>query len=220
MVGTSDGHRSVSTLIRTLAPRPGDAVADAYRIEMRAAYWDAKDLPAALAIGFAAVDRCLSEAARSDANVALARRAEAKGFLYDIASFAWPGWDEPGIGIDPSQARLGFDAAIANLELAVELHKDELPMARAHWMLGAHRLAAGSAAEAESSFGMAEEFAERAGSIVDAALARAFGALARLVGGREHAEDALESALADLAELPEGDIYVEQVATARRVLAR
>lgn len=219
-MGTSDGHRSVSSLIRTLAAHPGDAVAEAFRIEMRGAYWEAKDLPAALAIGFAAVDRCLVEAARSDGRVALERRGEAKGFLYDISSFAWPGWDEPGIEVDPSQARLGLDAAIANLELAIELDKDALPMTRAHWMLGAHRLTAGSAAEAEASFGTAEEFAERAGSTVDAALARAFGALARLAEGRDHAEDALAAALGDLADLPDGDVYVEQVAAARRVLAR
>lgn len=216
----SDGHRSVSSLIRALAPYPGDEIADPYRLEMRAAYWEAKDLAAALAIGYAAVSRCLAEAAASEGHVALARRAEAKGFLYDIASFAWPGWDEPGITVDADSARLGFDAAEANLALAVELHKDDLPMARAHWMLGAHRLTAGLPGDAEGSFVAAAGFADRAESAVDAALARAFASLARLVDGKLDADRDLDTDLATLAELPDGAMFVEQVATARRVLER
>lgn len=212
---------SVVALLRGLASSPASDAADRYRTAMRDAYWERKDLASSLAIGWAAVDRCFTEATagRTDGAGTGLHLADAKGFLYDIASFTWPGWAETGIAVTVDQARLGLDAARWNLELAIELDKDALPMSRAHWMLGAHLLTAGDHRGAEACFQEAAEHAVRADSPADVGLARAFGDLASVAAGDDPgAEERLTASLAALGSLGDGSMFADQVTTARRVL--
>lgn len=212
---------SVVQLLRALASTPASDAADAYRTAMREAYWERKDLAVGLAIGWAAVDRCFTDSAArgTDGAGKHLHLADAKGFLYDIASFTWPGWDEPGIAITTDQARLGLDAAVWNLELAVELDKDDLPMSRAHWMLGAHLLTGGDAAAAREQLDAAAECARRAGSPADEASARALIALADIARGDERGETQLHTTLELLEGLDDGPMFVDQITTVRRVLS-
>lgn len=211
---------SVVDLIRSLASTPASEAADRYRTAMRDAYWERRDLAVSLAIGWAAVDRCFTEATaeRTDGAGVHLHLADAKGFLFDIASFTWPGWDETGITVTTDQARLGLDAAHHNLDLAVELDKDELPMSRAHWMVGAHLLTSGDLPAARAAFDRAAQHADRSGSAADVGLATAFGELASLSMGDEGAEARLDAALEGLGSLDDGAVFVEQVNVARRVI--
>lgn len=191
----------------------------AYSEAMRHAYWEDKDLSAAMAIAWAGISRFLATAHRAGPAEAFELRSQAKALSYDLASFTWAGWDEPGIVITPPEARAGCAAARANLALATELETGELPRSRAHWILGAHELAAGRPDDAREDFQAAVALAEAAGDVgtSEARLARAFVALADLAAGTGSDGD-LEAALADLRADPDGAALVEQVKTARSAL--
>ena len=129
---------------------------------MRDLYWKQKDLPAAVAIGRAAAQHALTSAtafASANADLAIGLRGMAKTFYYNLASFTWRGWGEEGIVITPSDEAIGLDAALANLRLAVELNKGDLPLSRARWMLGAQQISAKIYDDAAASFQKAAEHA-------------------------------------------------------------
>src|SRR5688500_17012208 len=107
------------------------AVAKAFSEAMLHLYWQEKNLPLAIAFGRAGAQFALAAAAgweTSDPGKALELRGSAKTMAYNLASFTWPGWNEPGIVTTSSDVALGLDAAKANLRLAVELQKGELPL--------------------------------------------------------------------------------------------
>ncbi len=79
-----------------------------------------------------------------DPELANKLRSGAKGCADDFASYAWSGWDEPGITITQADRAAGFDAARVNLRLAIELERGDLPTSRAHWMVGAYYLETGA----------------------------------------------------------------------------
>ena len=191
----------------------------AYSEAMRHAYWEDKDLSAAMAIAWAGISRLLARAHRSEPDQAYELRSQAKALSYDLASFTWAGWDEPGIVITPPEARAGCAAARANLAFATELEKGELPRARAHWILGAHELAAGRPDDAHASFETAATLARAAGAegASEAKLAKAFVVLTDLSTGRATEAD-LSAALEELRADPDGAVLVEQVNTARAAL--
>jgi hypothetical protein len=210
-----DSYADIAALAEVdLASQP-----KAYSEAMRHAYWDDKDLSAAMAIAWAGISRLLAMAHGADPERAYELRSQAKALSYDLASFTWAGWDEPGIVITPPEARAGCAAARANLALATELEKGELPRSRAHWILGAHELAAGRPEDARTNFEAAAALADAAGTegLSEAKLARAFVALARLAAGAA-TEVELESAVSELRADPDGAALVEQVKTARAAL--
>ena len=87
-------------------------------------YWQKKDLRLSTAIARAGVQIGLTASAKvADRASAELLRAYAKGLAYDIGSFNWPGWDEPGVEIGPADVAAGFDGARVNLRLAIELKK-------------------------------------------------------------------------------------------------
>jgi hypothetical protein len=196
-----------------------DAVtgAEAHREAMKTAYWEQKDLTLAVALAYAGTSRMLSMAGHLDDDAAYAARSEAKAMMYDLASFSWPGWDEPGIDISPTDAAAGLSAARSNLAMALELEKPDLAVSRAHWMLGAHLLTAGAHGAARDAFDQATAFASKAGADADADLSRAFGALCSIAGGTG-TDEVLDAVLAELAAHEHGADFVDQVTTARRVI--
>jgi hypothetical protein len=137
--------------------------------------------------------------------------------MYNLASFSWPGWGEEGVTIGPNDAAAGLAAARSNLVMAVELEKGDLAVSRAHWMLGAHLLTAGDLEHAAAQFHRAAQSADVAGAEAEVELASAFAALVDLASGAGSAQ-ALELAVARLAEVDGGDAFSGQVETARRVL--
>jgi hypothetical protein len=201
----------------------GDALAGAKALYEagKAFYWKEKDLPRCVALLRAGAQLGLT-ADEPDASRRYDLRSAAKGMCYDLASFTWPGWDEPGIAITAADLAVGLDAARANLRLAVELNKGDLPLSRAHWMLGAQELAAGLYGEAIASFERGEDAATRAGLRDNALLCSGFAAVARLLEQPEDgaASERLEAAKTELATLEQGSFFVTQIETAAQVFAR
>jgi hypothetical protein len=210
--------------------RQSDALATAKSFAGAAnhCYWKAKDLAASIALGRAGVQFALAAAERSvtpDPALAAELRGQAKAMAYNLASFTWPGWDEPGITITRSDLAVGLDAAKADLRLGRELSRGPLPMSRAHWMLAAHQLAAAAYDSARVQFRLAARDAAAAGAEADRLLCQGFEALtARLAltdAPDERADAALRSRLDDvltrLRPLENGEMFVQQIQTAARV---
>lgn len=192
---------------------------EVYSKAMRSAYREDKDLSAAMAIAWAGISRLLALAHEATPTRAHELRSLAKVLTHDLASFTWGGWDEPGIVITPPEARAGWAASRANLAYAMELERGPSPRARAHWMVGAHELAAGRPAEARASFESAAALFDQAGAEAgaEAELARTYLVLADMAASAA-TEAELDAALQRLSLMPGGEELVEQVTTARTAL--
>ncbi len=186
-------------------------------------YWQQKNLDTSLLFGRTGV-RLGNElaAASEDAVEANQIRTHVKIILYNIASFSWPGWDEPGVLITPEQEAEGLAAARSNLQLAIELEKPELPISRAWWLLGAHLLTAGEIRESASAFGMAAELATRVKKRDEQLLSLAFRQLALIQLQPESGKDEqrLYGYMEELGRMEEGEFFTNQIETARQVLGR
>ena len=207
---------------RSLAP---DEQVQAFDLVLRHAYWNKKDLTGAIQIGQAGITRGEQLAAQfpEKENKIM---SQVKGIYYNLASFTWPGWDEPDIKITPEQVQLGLAAAKENFRLAIELKKDALPLSRACWMLGAQEIAVKDYSSAIDHFYQAEQFAEQAVSREgpqqgkgEALLARGFAQLASLLAkpeGPKISADLDKTKLA-LVSLESGEFFVKQIDDAWRV---
>ncbi len=122
-------------------------------------YWKAHDLPAVVTVGRAGIIYCLTQSAAPElpADAIDSLRMTAKGLAYDLGSFTWPGWEEPGISPTADDLALGRDCAKLNLRLAIELKKPPSRVSMAHWLIGAHALAAGDFEFAERQFQAAQD---------------------------------------------------------------
>ena len=139
-----------------------------------------------------------------------------------IRRFAWTGWDEPGIVIDDSMLKQGMDAAKANLRLAKELDKGDLPLSRAYWMLAGYDLAFGNYADAVAHYTSAVEFAKQADEAGDELLAKAFVALSEFLEKPDDSDKqaALNEAKANLEPLEHGKMFIGQVDAALKVFGQ
>jgi hypothetical protein len=187
-------------------------------------YWKEKNLVASVAFGRAGVQHGLSAAAAVEGTAAaLANelRSTAKGMAYDLASFTWDGWNEKGIEIADSDLKLGLDAAKTNLRLAVELKKGDLPLCRAHWMLGAQQMSAHDDKGAIESFEKSAQFAKAAQAEGEELLARGDIAIVHLrqSKGKEGAAE-LEKVKVQLKSVKEGEFFIEQLDTAVKVFVK
>ncbi len=196
-----------------------------YQHILRGLYWQDKDIALYADLGRAAMLWALAEAERirsAEPETSAALRAEAKGFTYDLGSFTWPGWDEPGIQITADIRRMGHDAARANLRLARELNKPADKMADAWWLLGAHMLAGGEYKASGETFGKATAAARDAGDPDRVALYSGYETLAAFCDTKapEH-RTALQSHIAQLrGKATDNAMYfAEQLETAVSVFA-
>ena len=215
-VGRTDGAFAAVAQLAQIADLA--VAANAYSETMRSAYWEDKDVSMVTAIAYAGASRLLAAAETAESDVAYEIRTTAKGLMYDLASFTWTGWDEPGVEVGATDAAAGLAAARSNLAMAIELDKDDLRVSRGYWMLGGHLLTAGNHQEAISAFGMAAEHAQSAGAQAEVALAEAFSALAQLGAGDAGAGETLATTLKELEAAEGGEMFIAQVETARGVL--
>lgn len=179
----------------------------------RKAYWERKDLPGALrllreaiALGDAALNEPLSPA---DATTL---KSAVKQACYNLGSFVWPGWGEPGIAVDDASRREGHAAALRNQALAIELDKPHIARGRAAWLVGAHELTAGDTAAAENAFGEARDLTTKAGEPAEALMCEGYRALA--LGS----EAMWLHTIGRLADTEGGKDFVDQLEMVRRVL--
>lgn len=223
LVRTEDSY-AVALYVQSQGSPP--QVAGLYDRLIMALYFKKKDLRAVTATAQAGIHYCLirsAEAVNKDPRAAETFKGAAKTIAYNLASCTWSGWDEPGIRITPADLAVGLDAARLNLRLGWELKRGPAPMAAAHWMLGAHLLAAGDYTTAVREFEVSATRASEAKDTGSDLLARGFTGLAKhlgkldAVGEKEYtaARDALASG-----KIKDGKFFAEQLDTARKVFMR
>lgn len=185
---------------------------------MRHTYWQEKDLASCLAIATEAI-HAGEEASRDFPDSSYEVLSSVKRLCYDIASFTWIGWDEPGIAPSEAQISLGKAMASRNLQLAIQLDKGDLPTSRGYWMVGAHLLTAGKFELALSEFDEAESYAVMSGSRPDVLLCQGFMLLCQKLLGTVQ-EEILSSHLELMRGEEECAPFADQIETVVRVLAR
>ena len=197
------------------------AVAQCYLDLAQTLYNKAKDVAASILMARAGMQYALaSAAAESDAEKAYALQSKAKGIAYNLAANTWPGWDDPGITIDPTTIAIGMDAARTNLRLGEELNKGPLPLSRAHWAIGAHHMAQGNMAAARDSFTTAVRYAQEADSRADVLLNQGYSIMTEIVEApsAKEAQARFEAIKAEVAPLEHGEFFVSQLNMGLRVM--
>ena len=130
------------------------------------------------------------------------------GALYDLASFTWAGW---GIPVGPAERTAGAAAAERCLRLRLEGQGEfTISQGMAHWVAGAHALAAGDLATARAELALSG----------DDRLARGYLGVVDLVERGDRSE--LDAVLDELGSASDEDsaVYREQLETAAAVFER
>src|SRR5579871_4413511 len=94
------------------------AACSAYADLVRHLYWQQKDLPGVVMMAQAGIQygtAAAEEIGPEDSDPWKELLSIVKGLAYDLGSFTWPGWDEPGITITPADLNTGREAAKTNL---------------------------------------------------------------------------------------------------------
>ena len=118
-------------------------------------YWADKGAKNLVLIGNAGINHLLNKANEvnnSDPTHATELKAWAKTIAYDVGANTWPGWNDEGVTISDTEMYAGLNAAKLNLKLGLELDKPKDKISIAHWLLGAHYLAAKNYDAAANSF--------------------------------------------------------------------
>jgi len=182
-----------------------EAFLAAARQVRQALYWEKKDLASYVVVTTHLLDTALANS-KGDSETAAFFAARSLGLSYDIASFTWPGWNEPGVVVTPTLQAAGLDAARLTFKLAQEGQSPEGVRKAAHFILGAQLLAAGEPAEAIRIWSTSP----------DEKSSRPWVLLAQVVQGAD--ADELDRALADLrAQGGEAEEMARQIQTARSV---
>jgi|TARA_B100000315_G_C14427571_1_gene518597 hypothetical protein len=106
-------------------------------------YYKAKSIRQVLHLGCAGINYCLSRAGELDPNSQESKdlRLSAKKMATNIASFTWPGWDEPGIEISAEEMRQGLAFARYSIRQLNDLDPTDDQLSFSYWFLGAQLLA-------------------------------------------------------------------------------
>lgn len=180
-------------------------------------YWKAKDLPAVVIMSHFGLSYCLTNARQGDHATWLLDSA--KKIAYNLASFCWPGWDEPGITISEGDIQIGSDAAKLNLRLAIELNRPPLGMSMAYWMLGGYALVFRDFRAAAARFTQGIELAGKAQDEGQVSSNEGFLALSR-IGQNDPSGEAEFARVLEQLEIQNTDDskeYARQLRVARRV---
>ena len=186
-------------------------------------YWGTKDIDAVVRLAHAAMAYCQRHADAS-ADEALQKKLHlrAKSTAYNLGSFTWPGWNEPGVALTPEHVRAGYDAARQNLELAQALDRPPSAMSNAWWLLGAHHMTAGELDGAIDAFTRSVSFAQEAGKADGAAMARGYAAITRMLTGNPGADASFERTCSELEAMNEEDsaFFAQQFRDVRQYLQK
>jgi hypothetical protein len=126
---------------------PQDEFLAAARQVRQTLYWEKKDLASYVVVATHLLDTALANSVGTT-EVSKFFAARSLGLSYDIASFTWPGWDEPGVTVSPALRAAGLEAARLNFKLAQNAQVPDGVRKAAHFILGAQLLAAGDVTEA------------------------------------------------------------------------
>ena len=138
----------------------------------------------------------------------------ARGVAFNVASFTWPGWDEP-YEITEEMQTLGMSAAKIGLTLAEEI--DDVTF-NILWINGVHHLAR---SEHDNALSLLSRAASKVSTPVMSAMVRSWLALTKhfKIDSTESKVE-LDSAIAKLRGTSDddSDFYADQLETAYRVL--
>lgn len=200
-------------------------IADRYDRLVRSLY-DKRQLPAMIATARAGILYCLTHSAENatrDTKLAADLKGAAKTIAYNLGANTWPGWNEAGITLTPTDVATGLDAARLNLRLGLELKRPSGPIAAAHWLLGAQLLAAGRHADAVREFQASAAIARASKDTANELLATGYTALAKMLGklGPDGAQEfASARERLESEKIQDGKFFSDQLETARKVFAR
>jgi tetratricopeptide (TPR) repeat protein len=199
------------------------AALEAFNLLMKTLYWDERDLANVLIVGISGIHFGISTSealAKSNPGRAVALKQATARIAYNLASYTWPGWEEAGVEISINDQQVGQMAARVNLRLLKELESDDITLARAYWMNGAHHLMLGEPDDALACFERSLRHADWADNRGETLLAQGFMILADIQSSQER--PAGEKLLADLyerlGEVPGGEAFVEQIKAADMIL--
>jgi len=203
-----------------------DAIMTGYKELVQYTYWELKDLNATVQLAEAGIVWCLEYADQSlennESESAQARK-NAKVLAYNLGSFCWPGWDEPGIDITEVELEVGLHAAEQNLALAKQLQLGDLPMARALWLLAAHKLTRQNYTEAAQLFEDSANDSKAAGNNTESQMTEGFAQLAKILDpskDRAKEQKRLNEIKQCLQTVKDGQEYLGQLNTASKVCER
>jgi hypothetical protein len=199
-------------------------VAKTYAELVKHIYWKEKNVPDMVALARAGIQYALAAGStvfKRDLVLTLLLRSEAKSIAYNLASFTWIGWDEPGIILDKTDQCYGLEAARMNLRLAFELDKGDMRISRGYWMEGAQLMAAAELVKSRESFERATTYAVRAGEKGDELIATGFELLVDKLQDPQalKTKKALSGVKDQLLQIEHGQMYVDQIDTAWRVFS-
>lgn len=188
-------------------------------------YWKRKNVPAVVMLSQVGMAHALAAAdAVQDVDQQRALQNSARRLAYNLASFTWSGWNEPGIALTAADRAAGLEAAQRCVELTERVEGSAKAQANAHWALGAQRLAAGDFAGAATSFDTGVAQARLVGDANFVRMFEGYLALARLLANRGDAgaAAAFEGIVEALGADPSEDAaeYARQLPVARAVLER
>jgi hypothetical protein len=216
---TQDSFAAILSLYRLHDPKLTlNVLADM----MRHQYWQEKDLVGSLAFARAGIQFGLQTALEydlSEPDLAYELRSAAKGFAFNFASFAWRGWNEPGVVITAADHSAGFDAARVNLRLAIELERGDLPTSRAYWMVAAYHLADGDRELAIANFEQGVLYAMQSGAGVDELLNHGYILVVKMLSNPEddRLQEDYENLKTAFREVEHGEDFIRQLDTAYAV---
>jgi hypothetical protein len=222
LLRTADSFAAIEHIQRGSTP---PQIAERYDSLVRDLYWKAHNLSAVITIGRAGILYCLSQllVAETPSETAGNMANTAKLLAYNVASFIWPGWDEPGINPTPDEIAFGHDCARLNLRLAIQLNRPPQGLSKAHWLLGAYALCLRHHAQAALEFQRAQDVIP----ITDPAyqqmepLNRGYLAIAHLAAtpADPAAQSSFQTITAHLAAQTDEDSksYLSQLTTAHRL---
>ena len=187
-------------------------------------YWKAKSVEQVLHFGYVGIHYCLSRAAGHDANDAAEAknlRIKARWMANNVASFTWPGWNEPGVTISREQMRQGLAFARYSIRQLHELELDARQCANTHWFLGAQLIAHRQYDEALKAFERARDYSKEQGDDLDAlTMFEGYIGLTRILDNqKEIGQPAFDSAVTALKARDNEDagFYAKQLVTARGI---
>lgn len=134
----------------------------------------------------------------------------ARNMSFNIASAAWPGWEDAHENITAEQLALALDMCNFNVEMSETLDAPPDRRANGFWISGAHLLANGKFAEAKAAFEKAAAFNDTAASEDGATMARGWIIVSDILAGEDRKKelDAISDKLKTMGE--DGEFYASQ----------
>ncbi len=198
-------------------------ILDAFKEIAKQLYWDSKDMAGVIIISGAAIQFAQMSVQNTSVKEDVARQMKEKAaaIAYNLASYTWPGWNKEGLEISIVEQKIGMEAAKTNLRLIEEMGRDNIQLARAYWMTGAHRLTLNNPDEAIYCFERSLKYADWADNREETLLAQGYMILAQMLQSEKvGAQDLelLENLKKKMVELPDGDGFVGQIETTYNVV--